>query len=86
MVGAQSENDLEAARPYLQLMGRNIVHCGQLGTGQVAKICNNMLLGISMLATSETMNLGMRLGIYHHLLLLLLRYTLYNILYILIVI
>lgn len=43
-------------------MGKNIVHCGEVGNGQVAKICNNMLLGISMIAASETMNLGVKLG------------------------
>src|SRR5690606_2153399 len=40
--------DLEAARPYLQAMGKNIFHAGAAGAGQVAKICNNMLLGILM--------------------------------------
>ena len=43
-------------------MGKNIVHCGGNGNGQVAKICNNMLLGIEMIGTSEAMNLGKRLG------------------------
>ena len=40
-------------RPYLAKMGRNIVHCGGPGTGQVAKVCNNLILGISMTAVSE---------------------------------
>lgn len=40
-------------------MGKNIVHCGAQGTGQVAKICNNLVLGISMIGVSEAMNLGM---------------------------
>jgi 3-hydroxyisobutyrate dehydrogenase len=44
-------------------MGKNIVHCGAAGTGQVAKICNNMLLGISMIGVAEAMNLGRALGI-----------------------
>jgi 3-hydroxyisobutyrate dehydrogenase len=44
-------------------MGKNIVHCGDSGTGQVAKICNNMLLAISMIGTAEAMNLGASLGI-----------------------
>jgi 3-hydroxyisobutyrate dehydrogenase len=44
-------------------MGKNIVHCGESGTGQVAKICNNLLLGISMIGVSEAMNLGVALGI-----------------------
>jgi 3-hydroxyisobutyrate dehydrogenase len=62
MVGA--EPDLfEKIRPVLAHMGRNIVHCGTSGTGQVAKICNNMLLGISMIGVAEAMNLGAALGI-----------------------
>ena len=44
-------------------MGKNIVHCGAAGTGQVAKICNNMLLGISMIGVAEAMSLGASLGI-----------------------
>jgi 3-hydroxyisobutyrate dehydrogenase len=47
----------------LEAMGRNVVHCGASGTGQVAKICNNMLLGISMIGVAEAMNLGAALGI-----------------------
>jgi 3-hydroxyisobutyrate dehydrogenase len=49
--------------PILKHMGRNIVHCGASGTGQVAKICNNMLLGISMIGVAEAMSLGAALGI-----------------------
>ena len=49
--------------PVLRHMGKNIVHCGESGTGQVAKICNNLLLGISMIGVSEAMNLGAALGI-----------------------
>jgi 3-hydroxyisobutyrate dehydrogenase len=49
--------------PILQCMGKNIVHCGASGTGQVAKICNNMLLGITMIGVAEAMNLGSALGI-----------------------
>ncbi len=44
-------------------MGKNIVHCGDSGTGQVAKVCNNLVLGISMIGVSEAMNLGVKLGI-----------------------
>src|SRR5690606_26313053 len=44
--------DLEAARPYLEKMGKNIFHAGDAGAGQVAKICNKMLLGILMAVTS----------------------------------
>jgi 3-hydroxyisobutyrate dehydrogenase len=50
-------------KPVLAQMGKNIVHCGGPGTGQVAKICNNMLLGISMIGVAEAMNLGAALGI-----------------------
>ncbi|XP_048237722.1 3-hydroxyisobutyrate dehydrogenase, mitochondrial-like [Haliotis rufescens] len=62
MVGG-SDQGFNAAKVYLELMGKNVVHCGAVGTGQAAKICNNMLLGISMIGTSETMNLGMKLGL-----------------------
>ena len=51
------------ARPILATMGRNIVHAGESGAGQAAKICNNMILGISMLAVSEAFVLADRLGL-----------------------
>ncbi len=50
------------AQPVLAHMGKNIVHCGAVGSGQVVKICNNMLLGICMVGTSEAMNLGVQCG------------------------
>lgn len=53
----------EAARPYLEVMGKTIVHAGGAGTGQAAKICNNMLLGISMIGTCEAFVLAERLGL-----------------------
>jgi 3-hydroxyisobutyrate dehydrogenase len=62
MVGAELAL-FERIRPILAHMGKNIVHCGESGTGQVAKICNNLLLGISMIGTAEAMNLGASLGI-----------------------
>eukprot|EP00842_Homolaphlyctis_polyrhiza_P006765 jgi/Hompol1/708/HPOL_004366-RA len=62
MVGAQDDAAFDKVKPYLEGMGKNIVSCGGNGNGQVAKICNNMMLGISMIAASETMNLGTRLG------------------------
>ena len=62
MVGAAPEL-FERVRPVLAHMGKNIVHCGAAGTGQAAKICNNMLLGISMIGVAEAMNLGAALGI-----------------------
>jgi len=62
MVGG-SAGAYEQARPVLSAMGRNIVHCGATGTGQVAKICNNLVLGISMAGVAEAMSLGEALGI-----------------------
>ena len=54
---------VEQARPMLAAMGRNIVHCGGPGNGQAAKICNNMVLGISMVATCEAFLLAEKLGL-----------------------
>ncbi len=51
------------AKPLLDAMGRNIVHAGGPGNGQVAKVCNNMILGISMLACAEAFTLGEKLGL-----------------------
>lgn len=62
MVGA-GEELFAAIQPVLAAMGRNIVRCGDAGTGQVAKICNNMLLAISMIGVAEAMSLGAALGI-----------------------
>jgi len=62
MVGAPGEL-FTRIQPILAQMGKNIVHCGASGNGQVAKICNNLLLGISMIGVSEAMNLGVALGI-----------------------
>jgi len=61
MVGGDAK-DFEAAKPVLQAMGKNIVHCGGAGNGQVAKICNNLMLAIEMIATSEGMTLASKLG------------------------
>jgi 3-hydroxyisobutyrate dehydrogenase len=54
-----------AARPVLENMGRKIVHCGGGGAGQAAKICNNMILGISMIAVGEAFVLAEKLGLSH---------------------
>jgi 3-hydroxyisobutyrate dehydrogenase len=54
-----------AARPVLEKMGKKIVHCGGAGAGQAAKICNNMILGVSMIAVSEAFALAERLGLSH---------------------
>ncbi|KAJ2492101.1 hypothetical protein IWW37_001678 [Coemansia sp. RSA 2050] len=63
MVGSQTDNDFEQARAHLLHMGKNVVRCGDLGAGQAAKICNNLLLAISMIGTAEAMNLGVQLGL-----------------------
>ncbi|EOM77049.1 3-hydroxyisobutyrate dehydrogenase [Rhodococcus rhodnii] len=62
MVGG-SESDFAAAEPILAVMGRNLVHCGGPGNGQAAKLCNNMILGASMIAVSEAFVLGESLGL-----------------------
>ncbi|RYF74874.1 MAG: 3-hydroxyisobutyrate dehydrogenase [Comamonadaceae bacterium] len=62
MVGG-SADDLERARPVLEKMGANIFHAGDAGAGQTAKICNNMLLGILMIGTSEALALGVANGL-----------------------
>lgn len=62
MVGGTSEN-FERAKPILEAMGKKIVHAGDSGTGQAAKMCNNMLLGISMVGVCETFILAKRLGL-----------------------
>ena len=61
MVGG-SDADFDHAQPILAAMGKNIVHCGAAGNGQVAKVANNMLLGISMIGVAEAMALGVALG------------------------
>lgn len=61
MVGG-SQADFEQAHEILSAMGKNIVHCGASGNGQVAKVANNMLLGISMIGVAEAMTLGVSLG------------------------
>ena len=58
-----SEVDLERARPVLEKMGAIIFHAGDVGAGQTAKICNNMLLGILMAGTSEAIALGVANGL-----------------------
>lgn len=62
MVGGTAA-EFEAVRPTLECMGKRITHCGDYGMGQAAKICNNMLLGISMIGVCETMNMAIRLGL-----------------------
>lgn len=62
MVGGPEEA-FARAEPFLQIMGKAIVHAGDAGTGQAAKICNNMLLGISMIGVCEAFALARKLGL-----------------------
>lgn len=62
MVGG-SEQAFQRARSILEAMGKTIVHAGGAGNGQAAKICNNMILGISMIAVSEAFVLAEKLGL-----------------------
>ena len=62
MVGGDTR-DVERARPLLEKMGKNIFHAGASGAGQTVKVCNNMILGIQMLGTSEALRLGIANGI-----------------------
>jgi 3-hydroxyisobutyrate dehydrogenase len=62
MVGG-AEAGFEQARPILEKMGKAVIHAGGPGSGQAAKICNNMLLGASMIATCETFVLARKLGL-----------------------
>ena len=62
MVGGE-EHTFNLAKPYLDIMGKNIVHAGGMGNGQAAKICNNMILGISMIAVSESFSMAEKLGL-----------------------
>ncbi|MFD6397295.1 3-hydroxyisobutyrate dehydrogenase [Nocardia sp. NPDC060249] len=64
MVGGAAADFAEAS-DVLAVMGGKVVHCGDSGVGQAAKICNNMLLGISMIGLSEALVLGERLGLSH---------------------
>jgi 3-hydroxyisobutyrate dehydrogenase len=60
-----SDNAFARGRPVLEAMGRRIVHCGGAGAGQAAKICNNMILGISMIGVAEAFVLAEKLGLSH---------------------
>ena len=55
--------DFEAAKPILAHMGQNLFHAGALGAGQIAKMCNNMLLAIQMAGTAEALALGVKEGL-----------------------
>ena len=64
MVGG-SHAAFARGKPVLECMGKRIVHCGEAGNGQAAKICNNMILGAAMIAVSEAFVLGEKLGLSH---------------------
>jgi 3-hydroxyisobutyrate dehydrogenase len=64
MVGG-SDEDFASALPLLERMGGRIVHCGGAGLGQAAKVCNNMVLGVSQIVVAEAFVLGERLGLSH---------------------
>lgn len=61
MVGGTKEG-FDRAHDLLSAMGKNIVHCGDSGNGQVVKVANNLALAIHMIGTCEAMNLGVSLG------------------------
>jgi 3-hydroxyisobutyrate dehydrogenase len=61
MVGGSGPS-YDRSKVVLSMMGKNIVHCGNNGLGQVAKLCNNMLLGTTMIAASEALHLAQKLG------------------------
>eukprot|EP00096_Caligus_rogercresseyi_P015452 TRINITY_DN7887_c0_g1_i2.p2 TRINITY_DN7887_c0_g1~~TRINITY_DN7887_c0_g1_i2.p2 ORF type:complete len:327 (+),score=63.93 TRINITY_DN7887_c0_g1_i2:120-1100(+) len=63
MVGAESEAVFQRAKTALDAVGKNVIHCGNVGTGGAVKLCNNMLLAVSMIGVSEAMNLGKNLGL-----------------------
>jgi 3-hydroxyisobutyrate dehydrogenase len=60
-----SDAAFATAKPILEAMGKRLVHCGGAGAGQVAKVCNNMILGVSMIAVSEAFVLAEKLGLSH---------------------
>lgn len=62
MVGG-TEDDYRRAEAVLEPMARKVIHCGGAGNGQVTKMCNNLMLGASMIAVSEAFVLGERLGL-----------------------
>jgi 3-hydroxyisobutyrate dehydrogenase len=64
MAGGSAEA-FARAEPVLGQMGKRVVHCGEAGAGQAAKICNNMILGISMIGVAEAFVLAERLGLSH---------------------
>ncbi|KAI7898212.1 3-hydroxyisobutyrate dehydrogenase [Cokeromyces recurvatus] len=68
MVGSPSQTAFETIQPLLAMMGTKVIYCGPNGSGQIAKVCNNMLLAVEMVGVSEAMRLGTQLGMDPHLL------------------
>ena len=64
MVGG-ADQAFATGKPILEQMGKKVVHCGGAGAGQAAKICNNMILGISMIGVGEAFVLAEKLGLSH---------------------
>jgi 3-hydroxyisobutyrate dehydrogenase len=64
MCGGEKEA-FAAAKPILEQMGAHVLHCGGAGMGQAAKICNNLMLGVTMIATAEAFVLAEKLGLSH---------------------
>ncbi|XP_060535971.1 probable 3-hydroxyisobutyrate dehydrogenase, mitochondrial [Cylas formicarius] len=62
MVGG-SKTDVDVVEPILLTMGKKVLHCGDYGAGQITKLCNNLILGITMIGTAEALNLGVKLGL-----------------------
>jgi 3-hydroxyisobutyrate dehydrogenase len=60
-----AKDAFDKAKPILEAMGKRVVHCGEAGAGQAAKICNNMMLGISMIGVCEAFVLAEKLGLSH---------------------
>lgn len=58
-----TDAQFQKAQPILECMGKNIFHAGDHGAGQIAKVCNNMLLGILMAGTCEALNMGVKNGL-----------------------
>jgi 3-hydroxyisobutyrate dehydrogenase len=61
MVGGPADL-FEACKPVLEAMGKNVIHCGENGMGEVVKVVNNLIAGVSMAVTAEAYNIGLRAG------------------------
>lgn len=62
MIGGREE-DFKSLKPFLDLMGKTLIYCGEAGLGQAAKICNNLILGVTMIGVCEAFNLAEKLGL-----------------------